>query len=77
MEEEKSDKVGLAGVEFLSNTKFYHDQFVLYQQCDKSDRKKVGQGTADAIACLKRLSYISLFTSEYKISELGRGWGDK
>ena len=77
MEEDESDEVGLAGVELLSNTKVYHDRFVLYQQSDKSDCKKVGQGTAGATACLKRLSYISLFTSEYKISELGRGWGDK
>ena len=73
MEEEESDKVGLAWVELLSNTKFYHDRFVLYKQSNKSDCKKVGQGTADATACLKRLSYISIFTSGYKILELGGG----
>ena len=58
MEEEKSDKVGLAGEELLSDTKFYHDRCVLCQRSDKSDGKKAGQGTADAIASLKRAAEV-------------------
>ena len=59
MEEEKSDKVELAGIElFSSNRKFYHDRCVLCQRSDKSGCKKAGQGTADAIACLKRAADV-------------------